>query len=164
MLDEIHKTKRRKLPHWTFVDSIYFVTWRLAKHQRNLIVEERDLIASALMHFDDNYYDMYCYVVMNDHVHVLFILRTNEALPKVIHSWKSYTANRLQRKFGRKGSVWQEEYFDRVIRTEKEFYRIARYILYNPYKRWKLTDYRWAWYRSDGGHGGPPSEINSGNS
>jgi len=36
---------------------------------------------------------------------------------------------------GRTGkSFWQEEYFDRIVRSETEFAQIRRYIEWNPVK------------------------------
>jgi hypothetical protein len=35
---------KRRLPHWNYQNSIYFVTWRLNKNQNDLISEERTLI------------------------------------------------------------------------------------------------------------------------
>ena len=67
-------------------------------------------------------------------------------LQDVVHSWKSYSANRLQRAHRRIGAVWEEEYFDRIVRGEKEFKQTIEYILFNPWKRWpELQEYRWVW-------------------
>ena len=38
-------------------------------------------------------------------------------------------ANRLLR---RSGEFWQREYYDHLVRSEKEFYRIVNYIAENP--------------------------------
>ncbi len=44
------------------------------------------------------------------------------------------------------GRVWQEEYFDRVVRDEAELVEKAQYILDNPRKRWpEGRDYLWVW-------------------
>lgn len=85
---------------------------------------------------------------MNDHVHVLFQLNEQEVLPAILHTWKSYSANRLQREYKRKGKIWQDEYYDRIMRNEREFYDTARYILNNANKRWGIEDYSWAWFKS----------------
>jgi hypothetical protein len=62
----------------------------------------------------------------------------------IMHSWKSVTANTLQRQFGRKGRIWLDEYFDRIVRDEEEFVEKAQYILNNPVKRWQeIEDYEW---------------------
>lgn len=61
-----------------------------------------------------------------------------------MHSWKSFTANTLQRQFGRKGYIWLDEYFDRIVRDEEEFLEKAQYILNNPAKKWpEIEDYEW---------------------
>ncbi len=111
---------RRRLPHWRAAEAMYFVTWRLAQTQPELSAGERDLVMAALRNFDSQRYDLFGYVVMNDHVHVVVRPATGYHLTKIVESWKSYTANRLQRACGRTGRVWQREYFDRVIRDAQE--------------------------------------------
>jgi REP element-mobilizing transposase RayT len=137
------------LPHWQYADSFYFITWRLQKNQKDLNENERQLIVDTLMFFDNNRYSLLSYVVMNDHVHVLLRPHSSWTLPKILHSWKSYTANRLQREFKRKGSIWQEEYFDTIIRNDKQFYATVKYILSNPWKRWGVEGYKWRWYKKN---------------
>ena len=89
-------------------------------------------------------YNLLAYVVMDDHVHVLVEPFTEEQLQQIIQSWKSFTANKMQREYGRRGAVWQDEYFDRIMRDEAEFLEKAEYIFNNPIKRWpELENYRW---------------------
>jgi hypothetical protein len=57
-------------------------------------------------------------------------------------------ANRLQRNFKRIGSIWQEEYFDTIVR-EGQFTIYLEYILNNPKKRWGVEEYPWTWYKED---------------
>jgi adenine-specific DNA methylase len=81
-------------------------------------------------------------------VHVIVKPRPGWELSQLTHSWKSFTANQLQRCFGRKGAVWQDESWDRVIRDEDEFWEKVEYILNNPKKRWpEIQDYRWVGWR-----------------
>lgn len=145
---------RRRLPHWRADQAVYFVTWRLAKAQPDLNRSERELVTSALKHFEGKRYQLTAFVVMNDHVHVL--LSTMEPyLPEdVIHSWKSFTANRMQRDHGRHGRVWQDEYFDRIVRYERELAQKFDYIQSNPWTRWpKLETYNWVWPLDSGAAG-----------
>ena len=137
---------RRRLPHWRADDAVYFVTWRLAKAQPDLNPSERDLIMSALEHFDNLRYRLTAFVVMNDHIHALLSTIEPYRLEDVIHSWKSFTANGMQRDHGRSGSVWQDEYFDRIVRDEKELMQKFAYIQGNPWTRWpELETYKWLW-------------------
>jgi putative transposase len=65
-------------------------------------------------------------------------------LSSIMHSWKSLTANQLQRKFGRHGAIWLHESWDRIIRDEDELLEKCNYILNNPFKRWpELREYPW---------------------
>ncbi|MDP3183463.1 MAG: transposase [Desulfobaccales bacterium] len=127
---------KRRLPYWRLSGAIYFVTWRLHPTQSELKPDERKIVASTLKHFDGERYDLLAYVVMHNHVHALVWPVDNCGLQDIIHSWKSFTANRLQREFGRRNSLWQDEYFDRIVRNKKEFLEKARYILNNPWKTW----------------------------
>jgi hypothetical protein len=61
---------------------------------------------------------------------------------------ESFTANFLQRTTGRPGSVWQDEYFDRIIRDDDELLEKAKYIVDNPWKRWPdIADYAWVGFK-----------------
>ncbi len=134
---------RRRLPHIRADGAIYFTTWRLRPGLSN---DERDEIAAAIRHFDGTRYRLHAYVVMNDHVHVVVEPSRDVPLATIVHSWKSFTANRLQRTHGRSGAVWQEEYFDRVIRDDGEYEQKCDYVLHNAFKRWPEIDgYRWCW-------------------
>lgn len=137
---------RRRLPHWRAAEAVYFVTWRLHKAQSELTADERAIVAAALHNFDNLRYRLMGYVVMNDHVHVVVEPYNGHGLTAIVQSWKSYTANRLQRSHARDGGVWQREYFDRVIRDEDELYEKLDYIRDNPQKRWPdIENYPWVW-------------------
>ncbi len=90
------------------------------------------LVGKAFHHFDGERYDLDSFVVMPNHVHVLFRLRTGEVLEKVIHSWKSFTAKEINKATGRASTLWQEDYWDRIIRNERHLEAVRRYIKENP--------------------------------
>jgi REP element-mobilizing transposase RayT len=141
---------RRRMPHWRLAGSVYFVTWRLAPCQAKLGDEERRLTMSALRHFDGSRYELYAGVVMDDHVHVLFKPLADYSLQKIVHSWKSFTAHEFRRDLISGVPIWQEEYFDRIVRDEKEFLDKGQYILNNPLKRWpEIEEYPWIWIKQD---------------
>jgi len=82
---------RRQLHHPRIANAIYFVTWRLRKTQRELSADERQVVVATLRHFDRQRYDLFAYVVMNDHVHVVVSLRAELKLAETVRLWKSYT-------------------------------------------------------------------------
>jgi REP-associated tyrosine transposase len=68
-------------------------------------------------------------------------------------SLKGFTAWECNRALGRKGTFWQQESYDHVIRDSAEFQRIVRYVLNNPVKAGLVKDWReWKWnYRRETG-------------
>src|SRR5581483_9153639 len=126
---------RRHLPHWRLDHATYFVTWRLAKGQPELDSTERALVTSAIKKFDRQRYELSAYVVMDDHIHVLLSPIEPHELKDILHTWKSYTARQMQLDHKRSGAIWQNEYFDRIIRDEREFTQKSDYIMGNPQKR-----------------------------
>ncbi len=135
---------KRNLPHWRLKGGVYFISWRLHKLQTELHIKERELIVSVLIHFNRTRYNLHAYVVMNDHIHALVEPLAENKLEAILHSWKSYSANQLQRRFARKGAVWQKESFDRIIRDETEYIERTKYIHDNPFLRWlEITEYPW---------------------
>jgi leucyl-tRNA synthetase/REP element-mobilizing transposase RayT len=90
------------------------------------------IVANALMHFDGERYSMDSFVVMPNHVHALFQLAPDVALEDVLHSWKSFTAKKINEAIGRTGKVWQEDYWDRMVRDSEHRANLQRYIERNP--------------------------------
>jgi REP element-mobilizing transposase RayT len=84
----VNSTTAEGWPHWRVDRAIYFVTWRFAKGQSDLTPPERELVTSALKHFDGKRYTLAAFVVMNDHIHVLMHLLEPSRLENVVHSWK----------------------------------------------------------------------------
>ncbi len=135
---------RRHLPHYRLSGATYFITWRIHPSAGFLSSEERTIVLEALRYSDGKRYDLIAWVVMDDHVHVVARPREGEVLQKILHTWKGFTARRINDSRGRSGAFWQQEYYDRVVRDEDAFQRIVDYVLANPWKRWpNLQDYNW---------------------
>ena len=63
-------------------------------------------------------------------------------LPKILHSWKSFTAKEANKLLGRSGDFWQVESYDHLIRNEADFRHAVRYVLNNP-KNAGLKNWKW---------------------
>ena len=90
------------------------------------------MIANAIAYFNGTRYCLQAWCVMPNHVHV--VLSANDRLDGIVHSWKSFTAKEANRLLNRDGKFWQDDYFDRMIRTPQELERTIRYVLENPMK------------------------------
>ncbi|MEY2540324.1 MAG: REP-associated tyrosine transposase [Verrucomicrobiota bacterium] len=99
-------------------------------------------VDSALRHFDGDRLLLISSVVMPNHVHLLFVQNPEHPLEKLLRSWKTFTARRINSLVGRSGDLWQRDYFDRVVRDERHFANCVRYIRRNPEKaNLARTDY-----------------------
>ncbi len=79
--------------------------------------EAAQTVAECLAHFDGERYTQHAWVVMPNHVHLVFLLALNRNLERVVHTWKSYTAHRLAANLEMPSPFWQEDYFDRIAGT-----------------------------------------------
>ena len=113
----------------------------------------RGIVRDALLHFAGERYELGCFVVMPNHVHVLVRpfenvgqasrlsgqagrLPHNSKTPlaRVLHTWKSYTSHKICELSGRDGQLWQHESYDRIVRDEEHLWRVIHYIGANPGK------------------------------
>ncbi len=94
----------------------------------------RRIVDEALHHFDGNRYELIASAVMPNHVHVVIRLFTEENLSDVVHSWKSFTAKQINRATGKTGTVWQDESFDRIVRSAAHLETLVDYVEENPLK------------------------------
>jgi REP element-mobilizing transposase RayT len=143
---------RRNLPHWQDPGSIYFLTWRAVA---GLILEpaERTLVLEAIRYQHGTRWALYVAVVMPDHVHVLArplpisVGQPNcHDLGDIMHRVKGFSSHQINRTRRRKGSVWQDERYDRIVRDETEFEEKWNYTRNNPVKAGlaeKPEDYLW---------------------
>lgn len=90
------------------------------------------IVQNALLYFDGQRYTLRAWVVMPNHVHVLFTPQAGWDMSQIAHSWKSFTANECNRVLKRQGEFWQQESFDRYIRDEKHYRNVVHYIENNP--------------------------------
>jgi putative transposase len=128
---------------------VYFVTWRMAVTQPWLSPSERSTVIQAVRYFEFERYKLSAHVVMDDHAHVLVMPLNEYRLHRIVQSWKSFTAHRLIKEFGRKAPIWQREYYDRIMRDDRELMEKAQYILNNPFVRWPhLDEYPWVGFGS----------------
>ncbi len=66
------------------------------------------IVADALRHFDGNRYELASFVIMPNHVHLLFRPLGGHTLPEIMKSWKGFTAREINRRIGKTGTLWQD--------------------------------------------------------
>lgn len=107
------------------------------------------IMQDTLKHFDGERYQLICWCIMPNHVHVLIEVNEGWSLSRIMHGWRSYTANEANRILGRTGKFWMEEYYDRYIRDDNHLQNTINYILNNPANA-GLDEWPWVGDRSSG--------------
>src|SRR5215813_254932 len=53
-----------------------------------------EIVENALLHFDGERYALHAWCIMPNHTHTLFTPEAEFKMSKIVHSWKSFTANK----------------------------------------------------------------------
>ncbi len=90
------------------------------------------IVEDALLHFDSERYRLLAWVVMPNHIHVLVEIFEGYPQASLMHSWKSFTTRQIQKNCAWNGQLWQEDVFDRYVRSENHLQHCVTYIHENP--------------------------------
>ncbi len=83
---------------------------------------------------------------MPDHIHLLVLPALGDTISALMQELKHATARCINTARRRNGTVWQKGFFDRFMRTPKEFSKKLEYLHLNPVgKGLVLTPERWKW-------------------
>jgi putative transposase len=116
------KTLRR----YNFKDRDYFIT--IVTYQRRKILHKDTSLFWKC--WDD--IKPYAWVIMPDHFHAI-INCGNHSISQIIHAFKIKYSRRFRNKFG-PGRVWQNRFWDHIIRNQEDLNHHLDYIHYNPVK------------------------------
>ena len=112
------------------------------------------MVQDSLLTFDGTRYRLLAWVVMPNHVHVLFEPLEGRTVATIVASWKKFTARKIgtadgdgfpgnanlpigevaRAVRGTPTPIWHREYWDRYIRDERHLNRTTEYIHQNPVK------------------------------
>jgi RecG-like helicase/REP element-mobilizing transposase RayT len=156
-LGDVHYTKRY-LPHFERPWSKYAITFA-TRNRRALSEQARDIVLESLLRWNAVRYELYAACILPDHVHLLIepMVEVEDdngnsvfySLTKILHSIKSFTANRINKIDNVRSAVWETESFDRIIRSESDLQEKFQYVTRNPWDAGvarRGEDYRWVWY------------------
>ena len=143
---------RRTLPHILkdnrplYVTFTTFLRWRMPTAARAIALQ-------CCVQLHQREIDLRIAVVMPDHVHLLFTpLRNAEgwlwSLPQILRLIKGRSARRINQALARAGPVWQDEFFDHVLRGNECLNKKSEYIRQNPVRAGlvaRAEDYPWLW-------------------
>ena len=103
------------------------------------------LVEDALRFFHGQRYELRAWVVLPNHVHVLF--KVGELpMSRVVEDWKKFTAKEVNKLLGRHGAFWQADYWDTFMRDAAHKTRSRHYSENNPTKALLVRNPKdWPW-------------------
>ena len=109
------------------------------------IIAEKQLFALEQRY---DYVEIDKFVIMPNHIHAIIILDGMSAgasprptLPDIMCAYKSLTTRECNKMSNIKGrKIFQESFFDKIIRNEKGYLAVWQYIDENP-RKWQNDDY-----------------------
>ena len=153
MKEEIVR-KRLRLPAYDYSSKgAYFVTICTKNRQKVLsrlsaeqlpfspdptLTEIGKIVDSSIARVPAHYPDVFIdsYVIMPNHVHLLlrFTGEDSPKLGRIIQQFKGFVTKQCGK------AIWQDKYYDHVIRDESDYLTKAQYIENNPAK-WLEDEY-----------------------
>ena len=95
----------------------------------------RDIVAEGLHHFDGQRYQLGDYVIMPNHVHLLFTPAPGFEMKSLLHTWKSFSAKAMGKACAEAPThFWQHETYDHIVRSPQQLAHYQNYIRENPAK------------------------------
>ena len=124
-----------------------------------------DMVQASLLTFNSQRYRLLAWVVMPNHVHVLFQPLNGWTVAKIVAAWKKFTARKIcddRRDSGEDSGapVWHREYWDRYIRDQTHLAQVLEYIHLNPVKAGlAITPESWRWSSAYPGNANLPIGV-----
>ena len=84
---------------------------------------------------------------MPDHVHFFCSAELGaKTLPTFMQVWKQWTSKRVARELKLSGKLWQEEFFDHVLRLSESYSQKWDYVKENPVRAGLVrSSDQWPW-------------------
>lgn len=86
------------------------------------------IMAESLVKFQRERCFTSCFIVMPNHVHAVIHPFHEHPLEEMLEGCKGYTARQINTRLARRGKLWEQESYDRIIRDEEHLFRVIQYI------------------------------------
>jgi putative transposase len=114
-------------------DRFFFITCRLLPHRARLKESEFQCPARVVRQRREKYHFLLtAWAFLPDHWHAIIFPRFPVTISRVMESIKVGSTLRINASRKESGLLWQPRFFDRAVRTVKEYYEKVEYIHLNP--------------------------------
>jgi type I restriction enzyme R subunit len=110
------------------------------KDRFNLFDDPRiaDIASKTLLESEQLYgYKIYTFIIMPDHLHVLFLLNGKLNISRIVQLYKTFVYHKVASNIGLKDKFWQKSFDYRIKDSWDLFEKAITYIKNNPLK-WNL--------------------------
>jgi putative transposase len=129
-------------------DRYFFVTVRLLENRTLLIDPDFELLALACGRARAAHpFLLTAWVFLPDHWHIICAPTHPLTISLVMKSLKTSSTIFINRRRAEAGKLWQARFFDRALRTVREYNEKVQYIHFNPVKAGLVQrpqDWRWS--------------------
>ncbi|HKT52151.1 MAG TPA: transposase [Candidatus Angelobacter sp.] len=147
---------RRKLPHLEKPGATYFVTFK-TRSGFALPDKAKSLVLEHCLYENGKSCALHCAIVMRTHVHLIFFTpQPNVRLATIMNGIKGASSHNVNGLLNRKGSLWLDESFDHMIRSDAEFDAKVLYIQTNAMETGVSHPEFYPWYWREPAQAGAP--------
>ena len=116
-------------------DRFFFITCRLLPRRARLAEGEYEILAQVIRERrDEHRFLLTAWVLLPDHWHAIFFPRFPLTISRVLEAIKVGSTLRINTGRKERGLLWQRRFFDRALRTVKEYGETVAYLYHNPVK------------------------------
>jgi putative transposase len=129
-------------------DRYFFVTCNLLRTRAVLNEEDFEILARVIKaRREEHGFLLPAWVFLPDHWHAILGPRYPKGISLVMESLKVSSTRQINAVRGELGRLWQGRFFDRALRTVKEYQETVEYIHLNPLRRGLVKrpeDWKWS--------------------
>ncbi len=133
-------------------DRIFFIVSNLRLQRHPFEDSELDLLIEVFKIVRARLEFLLCgYVLMPDHWHALIWPPFPLSISKVLQELKKLATYRINHFRGIRGALWQHQFWDRFVRSRREFNERLEYMHFNPVRKGlveKPEEWRWSSYNN----------------
>lgn len=150
----------KELRRFDIRDTYYFITV-VTLNRKPILTKNIDIFWNSWKS-----QKLFAWVILPDHFHAILWIK-EQSISKVLHCFKIRCYHERARRIG-KGKIWQNRFWDHIIRDQDDMNRHLDYIHYNPVKHGLVDDpfqyeysslalfYQQGYYQRDWGVKKPP--------
>lgn len=132
------KIKNIRLKDYDYKSNGFYFLTIIANYRKNFSVTEKNTIESYLNNISNICVGIKLdfYKILDNHVHFIISLSESKLpLGEVVRRFKALTSRET------KNTLWQPNYYEHIVRSDKSLKRIREYVENNPSKQKLDFDY-----------------------